>query len=115
SDREILPLLESALDGGNPRRWYWALMDYGAALKKRGPNPNRRSAHYVRQSGFRGSFRQLRGGLLRSLVMQGPAPAEELRARLETPAEKADFYRALETLCRESMVAEEEGIYRIKG
>ncbi|MCL2557235.1 MAG: A/G-specific adenine glycosylase [Treponema sp.] len=113
-DSEILPLLERALDRKNPREWHWALMDYGAALKKRGPNPGRLSAHHIRQSGFRGSFRQLRGDLLRALVTQGPARAEELRARLESPGEKADFYRALDALRRESMVAEEAGVYRIK-
>ncbi|MDR0376715.1 MAG: A/G-specific adenine glycosylase, partial [Spirochaetaceae bacterium] len=44
-DRELLPLLEAALDRENPRKWHWALMDYGAALKKLTANPNRRSAH----------------------------------------------------------------------
>jgi A/G-specific adenine glycosylase len=110
-DQEIYPILEAALDRENPRRWYWALMDYGAALKKLTPNPGRRSAHYTRQSPFEGSFRQIRGGLVRSLVSQGPASAEELLER--TGFEPEDLYRALTTLEKESLVAESGGVYRI--
>ena len=114
TDREIMPLIEKVLDRNNPRKWYWALMDYGAALKKQNPNPNRRSAHYSRQSTFRGSFRQIRGSLVRALVSRGPATAEELFTRLDVPAAENDFYRALEALRRELIVAEEAGKYRIK-
>jgi A/G-specific adenine glycosylase len=69
-DSEILPLLAQTLDAERPREWYYALMDYGAALKERHPNPNRRSAHYTRQSPFEGSLRQVRGMILRALVKQ---------------------------------------------
>jgi len=113
SDREIMPFVEEALDRSNPRKWYWALMDYGAALKKLKTNPNRRSAHYTRQSAFTGSFRQIRGSLIRALVSGAPASAEEIRTRLDVPAEEEDFYRALYALCRESIVAEDGGMYRI--
>jgi len=67
-DSEILPLVEQTLDAKKPRLWYYALMDYGAGLKERHPNPNRRSAHYARQSPFEGSLRQVRGMILRALV-----------------------------------------------
>jgi A/G-specific adenine glycosylase len=112
SDAEMLPILESVLDKKDPRKWHWALMDYGAALKKITPNPSRRSAHYTRQSPFQGSFRQLRGRLIRSLVSAGPGSAPELgkRTGIETP----DVYRALEALKKDAMVAEDEGIYRIE-
>lgn len=110
-DREILPILEDALDRENPRRWYWALMDYGVALKKLTANPGRRSAHYTLQSPFEGSFRQIRGGLVRTLVSQGPASAGELLER--TGFEPEDLYRALKILEKEAMVAESGGLYRI--
>jgi A/G-specific adenine glycosylase len=110
-DGAIFPILEQALDRKRPRIWYWALMDYGAALKKLTPNPSRKSAHYTKQSPFEGSFRQLRGRLIRSLVSQGPAGAEELRRR--TGMEPADFYRVMGALEKEYMVAEKEGVYRI--
>jgi A/G-specific adenine glycosylase len=111
TDAEIFPILERVLDTKNPRKWYWALMDYGAALKKITANPNRRSAHYTRQNPFEGSFRQIRGRLVRTLVSQGPASAKELWER--TGIEPQDIYKALEALKKESMVAEEEGVYRI--
>jgi len=68
NDREILPLLEATLDRENPRQWYYALMDCGAALKKQSENPNRRSAHYTRQSPFEGSDRQIRSLILKTLL-----------------------------------------------
>jgi A/G-specific adenine glycosylase len=113
-DAEILPVLEKALDRKNPRRWYWALMDYGAALKKLTPNPSRRSAHYTRQSAFEGSFRQIRGSVVRALVKEGPLAAGELRERMDVNAGEEDFYKALAALEKEFMVAERGGIYRIK-
>jgi A/G-specific adenine glycosylase len=74
-DQEILPLVEKTLDRERPRSWYYALMDYGAALKRLGPNPNRRSAHYQRQSPFNGSDRQIRGLILKTILA---APARSL-------------------------------------
>lgn len=69
SDKEILPLVEVTLDTKNPREWYYALMDYGAHLPKDArKNPNRQSKHYTRQSMFKGSLRELRGKIIRSLA-----------------------------------------------
>jgi A/G-specific adenine glycosylase len=113
-DSEILPLLEKHLDRENPRNWYWALMDYGAALKRLTPNPGRRGAAYSRQSGFRGSFRELRGSLIRALVSGGPAALGELGRLPEIGRDEKEIYRALQALEKESMVAEEAGIYRIR-
>lgn len=64
-DRDILPLVEATLERGDPRTWYYALMDYGVHLKKSVPNPSRRSRHHVRQSPCEGSRRQLRAVILR--------------------------------------------------
>ncbi|MFH0804964.1 MAG: A/G-specific adenine glycosylase [Patescibacteria group bacterium] len=83
-DREILPLVAAALDRRNPRRWYQALMDYGTWLKRTAGNASRRSAHYVRQSRFEGSRRQIRGRILRSLVT-GPMTRRELIAHVGSP------------------------------
>jgi A/G-specific adenine glycosylase len=67
-DQDILPFVERTMDKSHPREWYYALMDYGAFLKKQGINPNRRSAHYLKQSPFHGSNRQFRGMILRTLL-----------------------------------------------
>lgn len=80
-DRALLPLVARTLDRRRPRRWYYALMDYGAALGRRGANPNRRSAHYTRQSPFTGSTRQLRGLVIRLLTERRCLSYRELRDR----------------------------------
>jgi A/G-specific adenine glycosylase len=66
-DGEIAPLVKATLDRRDPRRWYYALMDYGAALKKLHGNPSRRSAHHAVQTRFEGSSRQARGLVIRAL------------------------------------------------
>lgn len=55
-------------DQDTPRAWYYALLDYGAYLKKTIPNPSRRSAGYTRQSKFEGSRRQKRAEIVRVLL-----------------------------------------------
>lgn len=71
-DDEIIPFLEQTMDAGNPGKWYNALMDYGTMLKKEHTNPNRKSAHYSRQSPFENSNRQVRGRILKLLVKEAP-------------------------------------------
>ncbi|RKX87730.1 MAG: A/G-specific adenine glycosylase [Spirochaetes bacterium] len=66
-DRELLPLVEEALDRSNPRKWYSALMDYGVYLKKTFKNPAKKSFHYTKQTPFKGSDRQIRGWIVKTL------------------------------------------------
>ena len=68
-----------------PRSWYYALLDYGAYLKKTIPNPSRRSKSHVKQSRFEGSHRQKRAELLRVLLAhkdEGGAAFETLHQEL---------------------------------
>ena len=88
NDNEIRPLVEQTLDTANPRQWYYALMDYGAMLKQQHPNPNRRSAHYHRQSAFRGSNRELRGMILRALTRESTMSERELVQTLKMDSER---------------------------
>ncbi|MDR0313356.1 MAG: A/G-specific adenine glycosylase [Treponema sp.] len=111
-DSEIFPILKKALYRKDPRTWYYALMDYGASLKKLTANPGRRSAHYAKQSPFIGSFRQARGKVIKVLASIGSSNAEELKLSCGLSEEK--LYRVLDKLVKESLVAEEKGIYRIK-
>ncbi|OHB21003.1 MAG: hypothetical protein A3J67_05125 [Parcubacteria group bacterium RIFCSPHIGHO2_02_FULL_48_10b] len=68
-DSDISKIVEVALDRKNPREWYWALMDYGAMLKKaHGNAAARRSAHYARQSPFKGSSREQRSKILKMIL-----------------------------------------------
>ncbi len=77
-DEDILPLVREALYRENPRIWYWALMDLGTALKKKVPNPNRRSVHYTKQSPFEGSDRKIRGTLLKQFLKKQFSDEDEI-------------------------------------
>ncbi len=68
SDRELIPYVKDACPDHNVRDWYYALLDYGAALKKIIQNPARRSAHYARQSVFKGSRREKRSAFLKYIL-----------------------------------------------
>lgn len=84
-DKELLPLVEQYLDRKNPREWHYALMDYGSHLGKTELNPNRRSTHYVKQSKFEGSLRQLRGEVLKVLLEFKTIPISSLKSQTKDP------------------------------
>lgn len=67
-DKEILPLIEKTLYSKDPKNWYYALMDKGAELKRIKAVQNSKSKHYVKQSRFKGSHRELRGKILAVLL-----------------------------------------------
>ncbi len=81
TDKQLLPLLAQTLTPDNPREFYWALMDYGASLKRSGIEASRASAHYKRQSPFAGSVRQVRGQVLRILI-NGPTTYQQLKTTI---------------------------------
>lgn len=68
SDKQIAPLVEQTCSQDKPREWYYALLDYGAYLKKNIANPSRRSAVYTKQSKFEGSARQKRSFIVREAL-----------------------------------------------
>ena len=82
-DKEILPIVEKTLDKKNPRKWYYALMDYGVILKKLYPDLNKRSAHYRKQTPFKDSNRQLRGELLKLLIKHKILKISEIEKTLK--------------------------------
>lgn len=91
-DQDILPLVQATLDIDQPRTWYYALMDYGAMLKSAEANPNRRSAHYSRQSRFQGSDRQIRGIIIRTMIDHPVLPVEAI---VKTPGTDPERVRAM--------------------
>lgn len=70
-DKALVPLIKDTCSHEDPRKWYYALLDYGAHLKQVNPNPSRRSAHHTRQSTFEGSRRQKRAEIVR-IVLANP-------------------------------------------
>jgi A/G-specific adenine glycosylase len=103
TDREILPLVEQSLDTTNPRIWYWALMDFGSALKNSIPNPNKKSAHYSKQSKFVGSDREIRGRILKAFVAN---PRQDLYALIANiPHEPERIKRIIDNLVIEGFLS----------
>ena len=78
TDRELLPVVAETMDKGDPRGWFWALMDYGTELKAQGKGKLQTSRHYAKQSRFSGSLRQMRGEIVRR-VAAGQAWGEIVR------------------------------------
>ncbi len=89
-DSELFPLIEKTTPKNNSRDWYYALMDYGAMLKEKVPNPNRKSAHYRVQSKFEGSNRQVRGKILRYLLAKQPRTVRVMRKDLAEDTMRID-------------------------
>jgi A/G-specific adenine glycosylase len=103
ADTDLIPLLEATLDARDPRRWYSALMDYGAMIKLVHGNATRRSTTYARQSPFAGSDRALRGKLLR-LLLEKPRAVRSLPTLLQEDRERLD--RIVKQLITEGFAAQ---------
>lgn len=109
-----------------PRAWYYAMLDYGAYLKKTVPNPSRRAKAYTRQSKFEGSRRQKRAEAVRMLLeaqAQGMAGvttgavsmrlSEVERVAGRPSVDEALAASILEDLEREGFCCREDGAWRI--
>lgn len=105
SDREIRELAEQTVDREHPREWYWALMDYGAYLKRQGAGRNDKSKHYKKQSALKGSVREVRGQIIKELS-GGDLPEAELRKVLNADER---FESALTGLQRDGLIQETGG------
>lgn len=105
-DDDLLLLVEQTLDRKDPCRWYNALMDYGSMLRKEIANPNRRSVHYVKQSPFDNSNRQVRGRILKLLVKTSRLTAAAIVKQTGMDADRVKM--SLSAL-------EKEGFIRMQG
>ena len=105
-DSQILPLVKKTVDRADPRRWYYALMDYGVMLKKKHPDLLKKSSHYKKQSRFEGSDRQIRGAILRELTKAPSLSWAEMTKRTKTD---------LKRVKRNITALEKEGLVRRSG
>ena len=109
----------------DPRTWYYAMLDYGAYLKRTVPNPSRRAKAHARQSRFEGSHRQKRAEMVRLLLAHradpaGGAPEDALAKELSQLEQKAgrtaigakDARALLLELAAEGFCRQEGGIWR---
>jgi A/G-specific adenine glycosylase len=83
------------------RVWYYALMDYGANLKNEHVSHNTKSAHYARQTKYKGSLRELRAKVLFAITRQEVIPKDE---RVE---------EVLRALLKEGFIDNKQGAFRI--
>ncbi len=111
TDNDIYPLVQQTVDTHNPREWYYALMDYGVMLKKNIPNPNRKSAHYTKQSKFEGSDRQIRGMILKTMAIEAALSFNQLCAHIEREPER--IKKALLELIQEGFIVKKSDLYSI--
>lgn len=119
SDKELVPLIEATCpQDGRVRDWYYALLDYGAHLKRALPNPTRRSRQYTRQSKFEGSHRQKRAYLLRRIIDDAATTGDLFRdlawneRSSGRPEPGEDEVRAiLDELEREGFVTRRDGLW----
>ncbi|MES2623391.1 MAG: A/G-specific adenine glycosylase [Patescibacteria group bacterium] len=98
SDKEIATVLEKLLnnlgDKFTPREFYYALYDYGTHLKntlgKEKKALHTKSKHYVKQSTFTGSRRQLRAFILKTFLEMKDSKklAQKVKNTLPTPLHK---------------------------
>lgn len=109
SDAQLVPLIEATIDKENPREFYWALMDYGSWLKQNTPKRISQSAHYKKQSAFKGSVREVRGQIVRVLG-QGDLTEEALKAGV-TFDER--FVLALEGLIKDGLVVQAGALFHL--
>jgi A/G-specific adenine glycosylase len=107
-DKDILPLVEQALDKEHPRDWYWALMDYGVYLKGTVGNASRASKHYAKQSKFEGSKRQVRGQVLRLLKNRN-----YLRVEMKEVVSDERLEAVLKDLTKEGLITEKSGVLHL--
>ena len=80
-------------------------------LKKSVVNPNRRSAHYKRQSPFEGSDRQVRSRALKLLLEQGALPEKDIPDMLAVDRKRAA--RIIDGLLREGFLTRRRGVLKI--
>ncbi len=116
-DAELEYYIQKSVDRKNPREWYWALMDYGAALPTAAmshANSNRHSARYKKQSPFAGSDRELRGKIMRSTLSlkENKISVKELLKELAVPRER--FIDIIKNLTKEGFIVKKGGYICIK-
>lgn len=107
-DNDIYPLIKETLDLENPRKFYWALMDYGSFLKKEIGNVAHRSHHHKKQLVFQGSNRQIRGQIIKLLSEKSRTLQELKRLVGDTRLQKV-----LTQLCEEQLITRNNKLYHL--
>ena len=99
------------------RKWYYALMDYGAMLKANGFKSNHCLAGHIRQKPFQGSFRQVRGTLLKVLSGERKLAEKELARKVveNLDCKAGEVKKALSQLSSEGFIEKAGGSWSLVG
>jgi len=112
TDKEIIPLIEQSVDMNNPREWYYALMDYGVFLKNQYKNPSRKSAHYIQQTKFEGSDRQIRAAILKLITNNDTIDISVILLKINNDKERIE--KIIQQLENENFIVKNQhNIYKI--
>ena len=111
SDEKLKPILVRALPKTNTRRWYQALMDYGAFIKQKYGNPCRRSARHAKQSAFAGSDREIRGQVIGALANTAGMSKDALSKKIS--GEPFRQNKILKKLVAEGLISISRGTVKI--
>lgn len=109
NDEDLLNIAKKTLYTKNPRRWHYALMDYGAAMlvKEKGLLEHAKSYH--KQSRFEGSSRYWRSQIVKYLLQYNQASGKELQALVS-----GEIQPLLSSLAKDGLIeVSSPGIYRI--
>lgn len=107
---EIVPFIEATLDYDSPRKWYYALFDYGVMLKR--DKKDLEKGKRRKQSTFRGSDREIRGNILRLLLDTEEMTEDQLLARFLSDEDR--LRRIVSQLHEEGLLDSNGGIIRIR-
>ena len=100
TDEQLRQVVGQTIDSEHPREFCWALMDYGNFLKKQGASQLDKSAHYKKQPPLKGSVREVRGQIIRTL-----SKASMTKQQLAEDIIADDrFEGALASLIKEGMI-----------
>jgi len=110
-DKEIFKIISKTLDTKNSREWFYALYDHGSYLKSTlTTNPSRRSSHYKKQSVFKGSFREKRAFVLKSLL-EKPLTNIQLTSLLKKHFNISDPDQIINSLLTDRLISKKGKLY----
>lgn len=105
TDFEVRKMLEATIDHDEPRKFYWALMDYGSWLKANGVRNVSASKHYKKQAPLAGSIRQVRGQIVAALTAKDMSESQ-LKQHIDADER---FAAALDGLLRDGLIMRQKG------
>jgi len=114
-DSLLKPLIEGTIDPQQPREWYYALMDYGAYLKKILNNPTQKSSHYAKQSKFKGSKRECRAEVLKFVLKHENCSYNEIISHLACKNISKDYHdNVIQELTQEKLIYLKNNTFKIQ-